>query len=55
MIALYHMLTKHEPYRDLGANYLDHSSRDHLLQGLSRQATKLGYQVEFTPIASTLS
>ncbi len=55
VIALYHMLTKHEPYRDLGANYLDHSSRDHLLQGLSRQATKLGYQVEFTPIASTLS
>jgi transposase len=50
IIALYHMLTKQEPYRDLGANYLDSRSCDRLLQRLSRQATQLGYQVEFTPI-----
>ncbi|MBE9170651.1 hypothetical protein IQ238_25080 [Pleurocapsales cyanobacterium LEGE 06147] len=51
VIALYNMLTKREPYRDLGANYLNNSSRDHLLQRLSRQASQLGYQVEFIPIA----
>lgn len=50
VIALYHMLTKHEPYRDVGANYLHNSSPDRFLQRLSHQATQLGYQVEFTPL-----
>jgi transposase len=54
IIALYHMLTKQQPYRDLGASYLDSRSCDCLLQRLSRQATQLGYQVEFTPISQPL-
>lgn len=52
IIALYHMLVKQEPYRDLGANYLDNSSGDRLLQHITRQAHRLGYGVEFTPITS---
>jgi hypothetical protein len=55
VIALYHMLTKHEPYRDLGINYLEHHSPHRLLQRLSRQATQLGYQVELTPIAQPIA
>jgi transposase len=51
LIALYHMLTKHEPYRDLGVNYLDPHQQNRLLQRLCHQATQLGYQVELTPNA----
>jgi hypothetical protein len=55
VIALYHMLTKHEPYRDLGVNYLDTRQQDRLLQRLCHRATALGYQVELSPIPHSLS
>lgn len=51
VIALYHILAKQEPYRDLGTNYLNTHQQDRLLQRLSRQATQLGYQIELTPFA----
>ena len=49
------MLTKHEPYRDLGVNYLDTRQQDRLLQRLCHRATALGYQVQLTPIAQPIS
>lgn len=55
VIALYHMLTKHEPYRDLGVNYLDTRQQDRLLQRLCHRATALGYQVQLTPISQPIS
>jgi hypothetical protein len=55
LIALYNMLTKHEPYRDLGVNYLDTRQQDRLLQCLCHRATALGYQVQLTPIPQPIS
>ena len=55
LIALYHMLTQHEPYRDLGVNYLDTRQQDRLLQRLCHRATTLGYQVQLTPIPQPTS
>jgi hypothetical protein len=55
LIALYHMLTKHEPYRDLGANYLEKRQQDRLLQRLCHRATQLGYHLALTPIPQSIS
>lgn len=55
LIALYHMLTKHEPYRDLGANYLEKRQQDRLLQRLCHRATQLGYHLALTPIPQPIT
>jgi hypothetical protein len=34
LVALYHMLTRHEPYRDLGADYFDDRQRDQVQRRL---------------------
>ncbi len=52
LIALYHMLTKHEPYQDLGVDYLStQSQQQRSIQRLRSQARQLGYQVELTPLS----
>ncbi len=52
LIALYHILTKHEPYRDLGVDYLStKSQQQRSVQRLRSQARQLGYQVELTPLS----
>lgn len=55
LIALYHMLTKHEPYQDLGANYLEKRQQDRLLQRLCYRASQLGYHLALTPIAPPIT
>ena len=51
LVALYHMLTRHEPYHELGADYFDDRQRDHrprrLVQRLERleRLERLGYAV----------
>ncbi|GAB4194199.1 MAG: hypothetical protein Fur006_39750 [Coleofasciculaceae cyanobacterium] len=47
--AAYHILLKQEPYRDLGANYLDHISPEKVLNRLCRRIKQLGYQVNLEP------
>ena len=34
LVAIYYMLTRHEPYRDLGAQYFDEQARDHVQRRL---------------------
>jgi transposase len=43
--AAYYILSKREPYKDLGANYLDYKGKEHLLTRLCRGIKQLGYQV----------
>jgi len=43
--AAYHILLKREPYKDLGANYLDKQGQEQLLTRLCRHIKQLGYQV----------
>jgi transposase len=50
VVILYHMLTRHEPYQDLGADYFERRNPEQLARRLVRQGAKLGYQVTLTPI-----
>jgi transposase len=50
VVILYHMLTRHEPYHDLGADYFERRNPEQLARRLVRQGAKLGYQVTLTPI-----
>lgn len=49
LVAIYHMLTKREPYRDLGATYLDELNKDTILKRSVRRIEQLGYQVSILP------
>jgi len=48
--AIYHMLTHHEPYRDLGATYLDERNKVSLIKRTERRFKDLGYRVVCEPI-----
>ncbi len=50
LIAIYHMLTKREPYHDLGATYLDERHKTDLIKRTVRRFAQLGYQVNIEPI-----
>lgn len=47
--AAYHILSKQQAYRDLGANYLDSRRPEKLLNRLRHQIEQLGYQVSLEP------
>lgn len=48
--AIHHMLTHHEPYRDLGATYLDERNKVSLIKRTERRFKDLGYRVILEPI-----
>jgi len=43
--SVWHMLTHHRPYQDLGANYFDRLREDQLTRALVRRLEKLGHKV----------
>ena len=45
VVIIYHLLTRQEPYRELGGNYFDERKRDSVTDRLVRRLEKLGYQV----------
>jgi transposase len=45
LVIAYHVITCHEPYRELGANYLDERRRTSVVNRLGRRLAKLGYAV----------
>src|SRR5207244_2690935 len=46
LVAAYYILTRHQPYRDLGADYFSRRhSREHHARRLTRQLEALGYTV----------
>jgi transposase len=53
LTAVYHMLTKGEAYRDLGATYLDERNRTNLIHRTVRRFQQLGYQITIEPIQAT--
>lgn len=55
LTAIYHMLQKHEPFRDLGANYWDERQKTSLLRRMCRRIRQLGYQVSLDPVATAAS
>jgi transposase len=51
LVIIYHILTRHESYRELGANYFDELDRQRVEQRLVRRLERLGYTVNLQPAA----
>ena len=51
LTAAYHMLSRHEPFRELGATYLDERNRTRVVKGATRRLEQLGYRVTLEPEA----
>jgi transposase len=45
LVSAFHMLSRNEPYRDLGSDYFDQFKREHVANHLVRRLEKLGFQV----------
>ncbi len=45
LVIVYHVLLRHEPYRELGGNYFDERKRESVVNRLVRRLEKLGYRV----------
>lgn len=52
-ISFYHMLSRRQPYQDLGADYFDQRSKGVRTDWLLKQLNKLGYTVQLEPLAQT--
>jgi transposase len=50
VVSAFHMLSRHEPYQELGANYFDEQRRHHLVDRLTRRIERLGYRVHLEPV-----
>jgi transposase len=42
LVSAYHMLSRNEPYHELGANYFDELRRQHVVDRLTRHIERLG-------------
>lgn len=49
LVIAYHILTRHEPYHDLGENFFDERDRQKVERRLVRRLEKLGFEVALTP------
>jgi transposase len=50
VVSAFHLLSRHEPDHELGANYIDERRCDHLVDRLTRRIPHLGYRVHLEPI-----
>lgn len=53
LIAVYHMLKQHQPYRDYRASDTGQRSQEQRLKRLQQQVERLGYQVQLIPFTAT--
>lgn len=52
LIAVYHILKQHQPYRDYRTTDTGKPRQQHLVQTLQHRIERLGYHVHLTPIAT---
>jgi transposase len=52
VVSAFHMLSRHEPYRELGAHDVDNRRQAHLVDQLTRRIERLGYRVTLEPVAA---
>jgi transposase len=50
VVSAFHLLSRHEPYHELGANYFDHQRHHHLVDRFTRRLEHLGYRVSLAPV-----
>jgi hypothetical protein len=48
--SAFHMRSRHEPERELGAHDFDACQRTHLVDRLTRRIARLGYHVSLEPV-----
>ena len=53
LVSIWHMLTNHQPYQDLGADYYDQRRKESKVAYLSKQLTRLGFAVQLDPLPVT--
>jgi transposase len=51
LVIVYHILTRHEPYHDLGVTYFDQRDRQAVERRLVKRLQALGYEVSLHPTA----
>jgi transposase len=51
LTVAYHMLLRHEPFRELGATYIDERHRPRVVTSATRRLEQLGYRVTLEPLA----
>jgi transposase len=49
LTAIYYMLIRREPFRELGATYLDERNKAKVVKGATRRLEQLGYRVTLEP------
>ncbi len=52
LVIVYHILTKHEPYHDLGVTYFDERDRQAVERRLVKRLQALGYDVSLRPLSA---
>jgi transposase len=52
LVSFYHMLSKRQPYQDLGGDYFDQRSKGVKVDWLLKQLGKLGYTAQLEPVAA---
>ena len=52
VVSAFYMLSRHEPYRELGATYVDNRRQAHAVDQLTRRIERLGYRVTIEPVAA---
>jgi transposase len=53
LVSAYHMLSRREPYRELGSNYFDEHKKTAVINRLTRRLEKLGYNVHLETLPAT--
>ena len=53
LIAIYHMLSTGEIYKDLGNNYYNQFNRERKANGMLKKLKALGYEVTIATVATT--
>jgi len=51
LTAVYYLLLRREPFRELGATYLDERNKVKVVKGATRRLEQLGYRVTLEPVA----
>jgi len=55
MCRVFHMLSRQEPYRELGATYFEERRRHYAVDRLARRIAHLGYRVHLEPVTTSVA
>lgn len=53
LVSVFHMLSRHQAYHDLGSNYFDESKKASVVNRLTHRLKKLGYSVQLETLPTT--